>query len=283
MTATPHNPAHDPSVDGRRPAPTRVLTPGFTVLLAFALAALVVLIGLGNWQMRRLAWKEDLLATIEARRAADPLPLDDAIAAARAEAKANPEADYGRLDYRPAMATGVFEPGEALFYATDEGLVGWQVLAPLRLPDGRALIVNRGFVPDALMDDAALRAPPDGETMVAGLLRDPLEEKPGPFVPDNGPDVFYWKDFGAIRGRWGLTEAETVPAILDVGPTPIGEVPVGGQTIIDLPNNHLGYAATWYGIGAGLVGVVGALAWGRVRRVRAARDGGSVRQGTPAG
>ena len=261
---------HEPRAEAApAPAPPRVFTPGFTALLAFALAALVVLLGLGNWQVRRLAWKEALLATIETRRAADPAPLDAVIAAAREEGARGP--DHGRLDYRPAIATGTFEPGEAVYYATDQGIVGWQVMSPLRLPDGRVVIVNRGFVPDALMSDAELRRAPDGEVTLTGLLRDPLFDKPNRFVPDNGSDVYYWKDFRALRGQFGLPEAETVPAILDAGPTPTGEVPVGGQTVIDLPNNHFGYAVTWYGIAVGLVGVVAALLIGRVRRVRAGR------------
>ena len=255
-------------------APPRFLTPGFAVLLAAALAALVVLVLLGNWQVRRLAWKEDLLATIDARMAAAPLPLDEAIAEARAEAEANPDADYGRLDYRPATATGTFVAEEALVYSTDQGIVGWQVLAPLRLPDGRALIVNRGFVPEALVGSDDWRSY-DGEPQtVTGLLRDPLLAKPNRFVPDNAEGEFYWKDFGAIREALGLADDETVPAILDAGPTPTGELPVGGQTIIDLPNNHLGYAVTWYGIAVGLVGVVAALSLGRWRRVRAALTSG---------
>lgn len=250
-------------------APARAFTLGFVVLLAFALAALGVLIALGNWQVQRLGWKEDLLATIELRRAADPAPLDEVIARARAEGERGP--DHGRLDYRPATATGTFEPGEALVYSTDRGTVGWQVMAPLRLPDGRALIVNRGFVPQSLLGDEARRAPPTDVVTLTGLLRDPLLDKPNRFVPENTADEFYWKDFPALRAALGLEEGETMPAILDADRVPGADVPVGGQTVIDLPNNHFGYAVTWYGIAVGLVGVVVALTWGRVRRARAGR------------
>ena len=268
MTA-PHIP--DPSATRDADAPARAFTSGFVALLACALAALLVLLALGTWQVRRLAWKEELLATIEMRRAAEPRPLDDVIAAAAEEG--GPGGGRGRLDYRPAIASGRFEPGEARVYATDQGVVGWQVLSPLRLPDGRALIVNRGFVPDQLLGDAPRRAPPKGEVTVAGLLRDPLFDKPNRFVPDNAADEFYWKDFAALSAALALGEAETVPAILDAGATPTGQLPVGGQTVIDLPNNHLGYAVTWYGIAVGLLGVVAVLVRGRVRRARgAARD-----------
>ena len=251
-------------------ATTRVFTPGFVALLAAALAALVVLVGLGNWQVRRLAWKEELIGTIEARRAADPLPLDAVLAEATVTG-ANDGRDAGTFDYRPVRATGTFEPAEALFHSTDRGVVGYQIMQPLRLADGRAVIVNRGFVPETFIDETEWReALPDGSVTVEGLARDPLTVKPNRFVPDNG-DLFYWKDFPAIRARLGLAPENTVPLILDAGPGPSGTLPVGGQTIIDLPNNHFGYAVTWYGIAVALVGVVGALVASRVRRVRASR------------
>ena len=234
------------------PSRPRAFTPSFVALLAAALAALVVLIALGNWQVRRLEWKEELIGTIDARRAGEPLPLDAVLE------------HGGDLDYRPAVAEGVFEADEALFHATDRGVVGYQILQPLRLPDGRALIVNRGFVPEAMVGDEGWREPP-GPATVTGLARDPLLEKPNRFVPDND-GLFYWKDFAALRSALGLSVEETVPMILDAGPTPPGVVPVGGQTIVDLPNNHFGYAVTWYGIAVGLVGVVAALLWGRLRR-----------------
>ena len=240
-------------------ASNRFWTPGFAVLMAGALAALIVLVGLGNWQVRRLAWKETLIETIEERRAADPLPLATVLERFEAE---------GDVDYMPTRATGTFEEAEVFVYSTDRGIVGWQVVAPLRLPDGRALLVNRGFVPEELIDDVARRVPPAGPTEIVGLARNPLFDKPNPFVPENAPPEFYWKDFEALRFTLGLTEDVTVPIILDAGPSREGDLPVGGQTLIDLPNNHFGYAVTWYGIAVALIGVVGALVVQRRRRLK---------------
>ena len=237
----------------------RFWSPGFVALMAGALAALVVLIGLGNWQVRRLAWKEALIETIESRRAADPAPPAEVLAEFERE---------GDVDYVPTRVSGTFEPGEALVYSTDQGIVGWQVVSPLRLADGRALMVNRGFVPDELIDETARRAPPDEPVEIEGLARNPLFDKPNTFVPENKADEFYWKDFAALRAALGLSEGETVPIMLDAGPTTEGELPVGGQTIVSLPNNHFGYAVTWYGIAVALVGVVAALSLQRRRRLR---------------
>ena len=247
------------NVATHRPRSRRFWTPSFVALIAAALAALVVLVALGNWQVRRLAWKEALIETIAERQAAEPLPLASVLERYERERD---------VDYMPVRAAGTFGEGEALVYSTDQGIVGWQVIAPLSLPDGRSLMVNRGFVPDALIDDVARRVPPAGTTEIVGLARNPLRRKPNRFVPENADDEFYWKDFDALRRALALDPDATVPIIVDVGPTREGLLPVGGQTIVDLPNNHFGYAVTWYGIAVGLLGVVAALAWQRHRRVR---------------
>lgn len=243
----------------------RYWTLGFVALLVGAFAALLVLIALGTWQVERLAWKEDLLATIDARIAAEPRSVDTVLAQWN---------ESGDVEYVPMRATGTFEDGEALFYATDRGTVGWQVLAPLRLADGRAVIVNRGFVPDGFRDPATRPPAPDGMIEVTGLARNPLFEKPG-VAPGNTATEFFWKDYDAIRDRLGLSSSETLPFLLDAGLPgeryPLDTLPVPGQTIVALSNNHFGYAVTWYGIAVALVGVVSVLAFGRARRVRAAR------------
>ena len=244
------------------PAPTRFWTLGFATLLVFALGALLILVALGTWQVQRLAWKEDLLATIERRIASEPQRLD---------ATLDEYEGTGDVEYTPTRAEGTFEDAEALFYATDRGTVGWQVLTPLRLAGGRALIVNRGFVPDAFRDPALRAPPPEGAVEVVGLARNPLLEKPR-LAPQNDGEIFYWKDFPAIRDALRLSEAETLPFVLDAGLPgeryPLDQLPVPGQTIVSMPNNHFGYAVTWFGIAVALIGVVSALAIGRARRVR---------------
>ncbi len=58
------------------------------------------------------------------------------------------------------------------------------------------------------------------------------------------------------------TGAKVLPFFIDAGKAPNpGGLPVGGVTIIDLPNSHLQYAVTWYGLAAALAGVLGAWLW----------------------
>jgi surfeit locus 1 family protein len=238
------------------PAPAR-----FPWLLAvLGLAAFAVLIGLGTWQVQRLHWKENLLATIEARRSAAPLPL------------AEVEARYkstGDVDYTPVTATGAFRHGgERHFLSTWKGQSGFFVYTPLELADGRFVFVNRGFVPYDLKD-AAKRplGQMEGEVTITGLARNALLQKPSSLVPDNDPakNVFYWKDRDAMARSAGLrAAAEIVPVFIDAGATPNpGGYPIGGVTLIDLPNSHLQYAVTWYGLAVALLGVMGVAFWRR--------------------
>ncbi len=102
---------------------------------------------------------------------------------------------------------------------------------------------------------------------VTGLARNPLSEKPSSLVPDNDPakNVFFWKDRDAMAASAGLRAAsEIVPVFIDADAAPNpGGFPAGGVTLIDLPNNHLQYVVTWYGLAAALAGVMGVALWRR--------------------
>lgn len=236
--------------DGKPAAAGRQRRGGFWLLTALALVALAILIALGNWQVQRLAWKEGLIDAIAERMAGAPLPLEQV------------EDRFARtrdVDYLPVMANGTFEHGrEQHFFATHQGASGYYVYTPLRLGDGRALFVNRGFVPFD-RKDAQTRTEGQiaGLVTVTGLARDPLAEKPGG-VYENDPaaNIFYWKDLEAMTANAGLDRARVLPFFVDsdAAPNP-GGLPIGGVTIVNLPNSHLQYAITWYGLAVALVGV----------------------------
>ena len=113
------------------------------------------------------------------------------------------------------------------------------------------------------------RGQPEGEVTVTGLARDPLAEKPSSIVPDNDPakNIFFWKDINAMAATAGLPQgAGVLPFFIDAGPAPNpGGWPVGGVTLVELPNNHLQYAVTWYGLAAALAGVM-IVGWRKRRR-----------------
>ncbi|RUW27074.1 SURF1 family protein [Mesorhizobium sp. M4B.F.Ca.ET.215.01.1.1] len=223
------------------------------MLLILGMALFAVLIGLGTWQVQRLHWKEGLLQTIEQRTHSAPRPL------AELEKQF---AATGDVDYTPVTVTGTFlHLGERHFFATWEGASGFDVFTPLQLDDGRFVLVNRGFVPYDLKD-AAKRPQGEvaGKVTITGLARNPLAGKPSMMLPDNDvqKNIFYWKDRDAMAASAGLPAgAGLVPFFIDADKTPNpGGLPVGGVTIIDLPNSHLQYAVTWYGLAAALAGVL---------------------------
>jgi surfeit locus 1 family protein len=224
------------------------------------LAVLAILVALGTWQVERLAWKEALLASIGQRMSVDAVPLDEMETRYRMR---------GDVDYMPVTATGRFRhAGERHFLATWQGKSGFHVYAPLELADGRVVMVNRGFVPYDLKDPARRAAGQvEGEVTISGLARNPLSGKPSWILPDNdvAANIFFWKDRDAMARSAGLPPAaEIVPFFIDADATPNpGGWPVGGVTLIEMPNNHLQYAVTWYGLAAALVGVFGVWFWRR--------------------
>ncbi len=228
---------------------------------AVVLGALVVLLSLGTWQVERLFWKERLLEDIADRRHAPAVELS-AVEAMHAAGE--------DIEYRPVTASGRFlNDGERHFFATFHGRSGYYIYTPLALADGRFVFVNRGFVPFENKDPATRAAGQlDGEQTVVGLARAELLEKPSSLVPDNDPakNIFYWKDLGVMAETDGLDRAKVLPFFIDAGNAANpGGLPIGSVTQFDLPNNHLQYAITWYGLALALVAVVSA-AWLRGRR-----------------
>ena len=235
---------------------------GAILLVVLGLAAFAVLMGLGTWQVQRLIWKEELIASIDMRVEAAPQSL------AEIEARQAATAD---VDYWPVHVAGTFHhEGERHFFATHKGQTGYFIYTPFELDDGRLVFVNRGFVPFDLKD-AARRS--DGQVTgrqeISGLARDRLDEKPNFFMPDNDPakNIFYWKDLDVMAQSSGVgAQDDYLPFFIDAGNSPNpGGLPVGAVTLIEMPNSHLQYAITWYGLAAALAGVLGAWLWRRWR------------------
>mgnify|MGYP001296004918 CR=1 FL=1 len=228
------------------------------LVVAVGAVALVVLLALGTWQVQRLAWKEGLIATIDARIASPAHSLEDIQARL---------VTTGDVEYWPVTAQGRFRhEGERHFFATHNGQSGYYVYTPLELDPGRYVLVNRGFVPFERKDPATRpEGQVEGQVTVTGLARGRLDGKPSFIVPDNDPqkNIFYWKDFSAMAATAGVGRPQDyLPFFVDAGDAPNpGGLPVGGVTIVDLPNNHLQYAITWYGLALALLGVLGAWLW----------------------
>ena len=228
------------------------------------LAALAVLVGLGVWQIERLAWKTGLVRTIEERVHAPPVPIPDEAAW--------PDLRPPDYAYRHVEATGTFDHDREVHVFRPLGDargpfhgVGDLVLTPLHLPTGGIVIVNRGFVPiDRLAPATRLAGQVTGPVTITGLMREP--ESRNIFTPADDPAKAQWftRDPAAIAAAEGLQNTAPFTIDADASANP-GGLPQGGETVLDIPNNHLSYALTWFGLGLGLLGVFAVFATRRLR------------------
>jgi surfeit locus 1 family protein len=248
------------------PAPRARPRAGLGGLLAAAVAsaiALAILISLGMWQLERKAWKEGLLAQIQARAYGEP----GEIAPPATWGSWRAEAD----EFRRVRVTGTFRHDlETLVHglmpaSRGAPAQGFYVFTPLERSDGTTLIVNRGFVPTELKEtEKRAEAQVPGEVALTGLVRAP-EARPQ-FVPPNDPARGTWfvRDVAEIARARSLERVAPFYVDADATPNP-GGWPRGGQANLTLSNNHLQYAFTWFGIAGTLVGVFGVFAWRRLR------------------
>ncbi|MBV0911307.1 SURF1 family protein [Anianabacter salinae] len=221
------------------------MTKRMIVPLLIGIVGAAILIGLGVWQLQRLAWKEAILSDIEARIAAAPVALP---------ASADPEADR----YLPVRASGVAGSETAFVLASvkDMGAV-YRVISAFAT-DGRRVLLDRGVVPVAARD----RVSTPGQVTVTGNLHWPDEIDS--FTPDPDPAEALWfaRDVPALAEALGteplLIVARTVEPPGDVvTPLPVSTVGV--------PNDHLEYAVTWFSLCAVWLGMTGFLL-SRIRR-----------------
>ena len=230
----------------------RALRRGVFLPTVFTLAGVALLVGLGIWQLDRKVWKENLIATITARLSQAPQHLP-------------PRADWPALtagdnEYRRVTFPAEFLPGEeALVYSAGSAFrpdvqgPGYWVFAPARLAGGSIVVVDRGFIPLERKDPAS-HAAPQGTVDIVGVMRWP--ETPGLFTPAAEPqnNVWYLRDPEgmATAHRW----QNFAPFYVEQeSPVPAGGVPKPGQLVVNLPDNHLQYAITWFGLALGLAGV----------------------------
>lgn len=215
----------------------RLAVPLLVVLPVFA-----TLIGLGTWQLQRLAWKTDLIARIAAAEAAPARPLT---AAPEPFAKV---VVAGRFDHAREALLGLEVRGATL---------GARLLTPLLREGAEPILVDRGWVP--MQRDRPI-ARPEGEQQVTGFIRE--GETAGRFAAaDDVPGRrFYTFDPAAIGAALGLQR------VAPFGLAAMGEgggLPEPARVLPRPTNNHLGYVITWYGVAVALAGVF--LVWARRR------------------
>lgn len=215
----------------------------FAVLLG--LIGCAILVSLGLWQLRRLDWKEAVLAEIAARidSPAGPLP-----------ATAGPDAKY-----TPVTVSGR-TTGQDLFALSGQKGVGagYEVIAAFETDDGRRVMVERGYIPEAARDTPR---PPVGLT-VTGNLHWPDETDSYTPPPDLAKNLWFARDVPAMARALGTEPVLIVAREVSGDRQGIEPAPV---TIGGIPNDHLQYAITWFSLAAVWAGMTGYLLW-RIRQ-----------------
>jgi len=243
-------------------APKRksLLIPGL-----FTLAGLIVLLGLGTWQIERKAWKENLIETLTNRLGSEPAELPPP-AFWPLLGSENAEFKRVRLNVSFPKATDalVYTSGSAL--RDDVKGVGYFVFSPAKLSSGELIVVNRGFTTDRNYPQV------EGTQEIIGALR--FAESPSLFVPerDSSGTTWFARDHEAMARALGWGEVAEF-YIEQEAPVPPGGVPHPSALKVRLRNDHLQYAITWYSL-AGVLVVIFAI-WARRQRSGAATDHGS--------
>ena len=233
--------------------------PGLATFVVFA-----ILIGLGTWQLQRKAWKEDLIATLTRRFAAAPVELPPP---SQWTALRQDRDEFTRVKFRADYRAGK----EALVWATGSGLrddvkgPGVFVFTPAQLGSGETVVINRGYVANPTPTGATARpAPAEGPVEITGILRWPEPKGWELTVPyDRGAQLWFVRDQRAMAQEYGWQQVAPFYIEREAQQPPDG-LPPPGPLKPNLPNNHLQYAVTWYGLALVLLGVFGF--WLRGRR-----------------
>ncbi|MRU16172.1 SURF1 family protein [Roseovarius sp. A21] len=198
--------------------------------LILGLAGIAVLVSLGVWQTQRLAWKEGVLADIEARIAAEPVALP---------AQLDPEADR----YLPVEVSGtVGDKALRVLVSQKQVGAGYRVISAFDT-GGRRILLDRGFIKVAQEIPAA----PEGEVMVRGNVHWPDDRNSS--TPENDVEGNTWfaRDLEQMAG-----ELEAEPLLVVARKTSFSDAPVTPLPVdtSNIPNDHLEYAVTWFGLAA---------------------------------
>ena len=194
--------------------------------LILGVAGCGVLVGLGLWQVERLAWKQDILAGIENRLSAPPAPLSRFVSEAADE-------------YTRVSVTGELTGDElhVLVSGTEAG-TGYRVISKLQTADW-AILLDQGLL--ALDNKAA--APMTGEVSVTGTLLWPDDLNENTPAPDLLKNIWFARDLQPMSAALGTQPLMVVATDVSPSDPRLTPLPVNTATI---KNDHFEYAVTWF-------------------------------------
>ena len=217
-------------------------------LVVFGLGGAAILISLGVWQMQRLSWKQAIMTQIEGRIAEAPVALP---------ANLDPVVDK----YLSVTAQGLMKPEYLRVLVSQKRIgAGYKLISPLVL-EGRTVLLDRGFISvnDPLPSEVADQVP----TTVTGNLHWPQETDGYTPAPDIAKNIWFARDVELMAAALKTDPIMIVlrtssPIDTDVTPLPVDTV--------NIPNDHLQYAITWFSLALIWVGMTVVFALRGTRR-----------------
>ena len=191
-----------------------------------AIPGLLVLLSLGVWQTKRLAWKESLLENINYNLRSEPLFLPNSV-------------KKSEHNYRMVKVKGALEPRSIFILTPVKGSgAGFRVISPFKLVDGGKILIDRGVIKEK---DKSLLKTSGQQSLVTGYLSWPNETDYFTPEPNFTQNIWFSRDLEKMANFLEtqpilvvLTENRLDPSIRMQDPTS------------DIPNNHLQYAITWF-------------------------------------
>ena len=231
--------------------------------VVFGVTGVAALLTLGTWQLGRMAWKAEIIAEAETKLLSDPVPIPDQVDPVRDRLLRIEAVGYlERRELHVISSMKVFGPGFRVVTTMDLARDGKR--------SGRRILVDLGFVPERLKSLAG-REPPSVRLQkrhpadrVVGLLYWPDEKDGWTPEPDRARNIWFARDVPAMAAELGVE-----PVLLVAQSHPDGDVPLPRPPGVDIPNRHLEYVMTWYGLAA--VWTVMSLVW--LRSTQRARRG----------
>lgn len=219
--------------------------------LLFGVVGTAILVALGTWQVSRMSEKAAIIADIQARIVDAPIALP---------LVPNPDANR----YLTVTATGQFTDEELFILASQKTAgTGVHIVTVFETTDGRRVLVDRGFVRD---DDRVIPRPASARPVtVIGNLHWPRDADSFTPAPDMARNLWFARDVASMAAHLNTDPTFIIARTTDESAPAAAFIPV---STVDIPDNHLSYAITWFLLALVWMGMTVFLLW-RIRQRRA--------------
>ena len=201
----------------------------------FVILFVTIFCALGTWQLYRLQWKIELISEITFGLNTSPIEYSSSI-----------EKNYQRVN---AIGKFNFDKQIYLYSLNDSGKPGYDVVTPFKTNKNQNVLINRGWIKKELKGNPIINLEENTEREVVGLLREIYQ--PNMFKPDNDikKNIWFSINLEDLKESTGEQFNEFVIFLEDNQ----AKIPLPKKISIDVPNNHLKYAITWYAISISII------------------------------